>query len=361
MKKVYVSAYLKKNLGDDLFVKILCDRYKSTKFYILADKSYKEVFKDTNNICVINNKNIIIRLLNKMCMHNLENILKIFSNAWVMIGGSIFMEPDNWCEDKEKIKRKLKKTFRLKKKLYILGCNFGPYSYEDYLEFYKKEIFKGCRQISFRETFSYNLFKDINNVSYYPDIVFTLNKEDISIKNGEKTAVISFIDLKSRSKLSHLESDYISAIAEIAKYFNRAGYKINLMSFCKEEKDEDMIVKMGEELSARKIEYGTYLYNGNIPEALNFINNSDVMVASRFHAAILGLLLNKKTIPISYSNKTTNVLKDIKFNSNIIELRDINKFNLDQIQKNLKSDLNFEHLTTEANGHFMKLDEILDK
>jgi len=32
MTKVYVDGYLYKNLGDDLFLKILTDRYKRTNY-----------------------------------------------------------------------------------------------------------------------------------------------------------------------------------------------------------------------------------------------------------------------------------------------------------------------------------------
>ena len=35
--KIYVDAYLAKNLGDDLFVNILIKRYPNHKFYSIAE------------------------------------------------------------------------------------------------------------------------------------------------------------------------------------------------------------------------------------------------------------------------------------------------------------------------------------
>ena len=49
MKKVKVYAYTRQNLGDDLFLKILCERYKNTKFILYAPEVYKEIFKNDNN------------------------------------------------------------------------------------------------------------------------------------------------------------------------------------------------------------------------------------------------------------------------------------------------------------------------
>ena len=56
MKNILVNAYLEKNLGDDLFLKILFDRYPNVKWFIdTTDYTYKEVFKNYKNVDVIKN------------------------------------------------------------------------------------------------------------------------------------------------------------------------------------------------------------------------------------------------------------------------------------------------------------------
>ena len=82
MKKIFIMAYLRNNLGDDLFVKELINRYPNEKFYIdVIDLEYGKIFK--------NNENIEVRVEKE------ENFNKIEINqydAFIYIGGSIFIE-----------------------------------------------------------------------------------------------------------------------------------------------------------------------------------------------------------------------------------------------------------------------------
>ena len=51
MKKIFIMAYLRNNLGDDLFVKELINRYPNEKFYIdVIDLKYGEVFRNSKNV-----------------------------------------------------------------------------------------------------------------------------------------------------------------------------------------------------------------------------------------------------------------------------------------------------------------------
>ena len=36
MKKVFLHTYSEQNLGDDMFVKYICDRYQHVEFYIVC-------------------------------------------------------------------------------------------------------------------------------------------------------------------------------------------------------------------------------------------------------------------------------------------------------------------------------------
>ena len=49
MKKVFLYAYDKQNLGDDLFIYTICNRYPKTKFYLWSDEQNKEIFKKVKN------------------------------------------------------------------------------------------------------------------------------------------------------------------------------------------------------------------------------------------------------------------------------------------------------------------------
>ena len=44
MKKLFLYAYDRRNLGDDLFVHIITKRYPDVKFYMWSDKMNRETF-----------------------------------------------------------------------------------------------------------------------------------------------------------------------------------------------------------------------------------------------------------------------------------------------------------------------------
>ena len=67
-KLIFVKAYLNKNLGDDLFIDILVNRYPEHKFIILvANKNFSYLSK-YENIKVIK-LNIVRRVINHLYSH----------------------------------------------------------------------------------------------------------------------------------------------------------------------------------------------------------------------------------------------------------------------------------------------------
>ena len=149
-------------------------------------------------------------------------------------------------------------------------------------------------------------------------------------------------------------------------FYIEKGYKICLMSFCREEKDEEAIEEILEKCPKtvkEKIE--KYYYNGNLEEALNIIGDSRIIVASRFHANILGILFGKNVITLSYSDKTKHVLSDMGLDSNIIDIKEIKNFNIKQNQKLLQDNFSSEveikviEAINDAKRQFEKLDKIL--
>ena len=90
--KVYINAYLARNLGDDLFVKILTDRYKNHKFYSIS-KGFKHYTK--NNLKVYSNP-YIFRILKKF---QLEKYLANRYDLVVSIGGSMYIENNDSKRD----------------------------------------------------------------------------------------------------------------------------------------------------------------------------------------------------------------------------------------------------------------------
>ena len=346
MKKIFIQAYLKKNLGDDLFLKILLERYKKEKFQIIGPKEYKEIMP--SNLKVIKNKKIINKMLN-ILTNNKISLKKIYSNKsdiTVIIGGSMFIQSSNFY----------KRNDHYGKNYFIIGSNFGPYKSQEFYDKYYN-IFKDAKDVCFREKYSYELFKKLKNIRYAPDVIFSLDTNNIEIKENKKV-VISIIDCERKIGKEYQEI-YDKKIIEIMRWFIKRNYTICLMSYCKEEGDEDAINRIIQKLDThnkRKIE--TYFYNGNISEALKIMANCEVIVGSRFHSNILGLLLKKTIIPIAYSDKMINILKDIDYKGKVIDIRKMQDFNIEELtDEDITYKKDVSDIVKKAEQQFKELDK----
>ena len=141
----------------------------------------------------------------------------------------------------------------------------------------------------------------------------------------------------------------------------RLGYEITYMSFCKNENDEIAIERIISKLSQdEKEKVSRFYYRNNIEEALNVLGDSQIIVGSRFHANIIGLLLNKTIIPIIYSDKTINVLQDIKYQGKIIDIRKIEEFKISDIKnEDLEYKIDISKQIEDSKVHFIGPDRML--
>lgn len=351
MKNVKLNMYLKQNLGDDLFLKVILERYPNAKFHIQSDINYQKTFlKDYQNVKLyygIKNKWInfwyFITRQNKKMFH----YIKEKCDFMITLGGSMFIEKN---QKEQVLKQELSELYiKEYKPYYIIGSNFGPYHNDYYKEMYK-QIFSKAEVVNFREEYSYQLFKNINHVHYYPDVVFSLNKEKLEIKNNKEIA-ISIMNIKKEA--------YYQKIIEFIDYFRKKNYQIHLLSFCRYEGDEAAIENILNQLDNHK-NIKTYYYRGNLDQILKVITSSEIVIATRFHACILGLLFNKTVIPIAYSNKTLNVLKDLKFKGKIVDMNHLQEFHIDELTKDdLNYKLDISKAIENSKNHFKELDKVL--
>ena len=357
MKKVKVYAYTRQNLGDDLFLKILCERYKNTKFILYAPEVYKEIFKNDNNIEIYSSEDKLNRIINfiarKFGVNNyIDRRLSNKADAGVYIGGSLFIQGDDWKEYTENYIRPMKVK---DKPFYLLGVNFGPFENKEYYLLHK-EIFREYTDICFRERYSYEMFKDLNNTRIADDIVFSL--KGIKSKKGN-SVVMSVIKPSYRRALKGEDFSYYKKIKEMCIEFINQGLEVTLMSFCKNENDEDAINEILSLIPDKyKSKMNSYYYRYDINEALQILANSKAVVASRFHAMILGLVFEKPILPLIYSKKMINVLEDIKFKGQYYNIKNIDKVNIDYSWIENSNEFIKKQINN-SEKHFEKLDEFL--
>lgn len=354
-KKVYISAYSAYNLGDDLFVLSLVRRYPQCKFFFCANPRFTKPFLEERNLHMPSKLEWYFWCLWKKVLRRpgvTKNILAIKrSDVLVRIGGSFFMEYPNW--------EKYRTDFR-HENIFVVGANFGP-CYTEYFRKVTEQRILEVKDCCFRDKYSYNMFKNLGNVRYAPDVI--LGYEYLPEYKQGVGITVSVISLEERQELKDYAEEYYCTIASLCDECAKRNIPITLLGFCAEEKDDVAINKIVE-MSKFKSHIGIYIYDGDIDSILEKINEAELILASRFHAMVLGMIMKKRVVPIIYSEKQVHVLEDIGFNGfswdllrrKKVQLTDI----LDEHYEGLRV-LDVEEMKKTSELQFEALDKVLLK
>lgn len=311
MKKVFLMAYLRKNFGDDLFVKMLLEKYKNIDFYIKHDNyADVEVLDKYENLHVLNGKDTDEELYNSDVNEY---------DAYVYIGGSIFIEGGHCYNLSEKFYDFVKRCKENNKPFCYISCNYGPYETQEYFELSQKD-FKECTDICFRDLHSYNLFNDIETVRYAPDFAFSYNTP--KVEKQKDTVGITVIDLNIRNYLKHKVDEYLMFLEKNIKSYISLGKDVYLYSFCKNEGDENTIEAILK-LFPNEGHLHIVKYTGDVDQFLKQYNSMEYMICARFHAMILSSIVKQKIYVMSYSKKIDRVIEDLDLELPIIYINEL--------------------------------------
>lgn len=327
VKTILVNAYLALNLGDDLFLKILFDRYPNVKWVInTGDSRYKKVFSKYDNVEI--RVNLFHKIGDKLGLFDKNEINFKKYDAGLYIGGSLFMESGNWRNSYNRLKYITDNFRKENKEYFILGCNFGPFKSEEFKQVHK-EIFLNCTEVCFREDFSYKIFNELDNVRVHPDIVFQLEQRS---EKKSKTLGISVINLSDREELSSYQQIYNEKIKEIVERSIQNNIKVTFFSFCEEQGDMkaiNNIIGMIDKKYHGNINIVNY--KGDIEEFLYQFSSMENIIATRFHAFILSQVFKQGLYPIIYSDKTLNVLKDINLDKEYMKISEMENLDVNYL------------------------------
>lgn len=324
MKKIFIMAYARKNLGDDIFIKMLLERYSDVNFYIkIPDYDFvKNLDEEYKNLNVIIGKDTDIELYHT----NVEEY-----DGYVYIGGSIFMEGGKVYNLSEKFYDFVKRCKNKNIPFCYISSNYGPYKTQEYFDLSRKN-FETCTDICFRDKYSYHLFQDIKNVRYAPDFIFNLNMPNL--QKIENSVGISIIDLEIRENLKDKNENYYEFLKNNISNYIENGKTIYLYSFCKYEGDEKVVDKLLNEFKDTK-QVIRVKYDGNINKFLELYTKMEYMICARFHSMILSLIANQKIYVLSYSKKIDNVIEDLNLNLPLLHFTEIKeniKLKLDEFK-----------------------------
>ena len=356
MKRVFLYAYDRQNLGDDLFVHTIAGRYPEAQFYMWSDRKNRETFAGLPNLKVVDRDSAFARMLHRLrpsLVSRYKAWLEKRCDAVVYIGGSIFMEYPNW----EQIASWWEYAAK-NRPFYVLGANFGPWHTEAYRE-KMAEIFAQCRDVCFRDRYSHSLFWNVPAVRCAPDILFSHPMPKLPVK--EKQVFVSVINCAGRDESHNLggcDGRYVANMAKLLRALLEDGRTLVLASFCKEEGDEEGIARI---LSAMDCKGDSRIrvlrYDGTNAAALTAaLAESEAVIATRFHAAVLAMAAGRPVIPIVYSDKTLHMLEDLDFGGTVYDLR----WDLPWDRGAIGSDpVGMDAVIQGASAHFLKLNEVL--
>ena len=357
MKKAFVYAYDKRNLGDDLFIHTLAMRYPQVRFYIRTDSANRETFRELPNLKVVEPSSATGRWLAKIRPSFGSRYEARWENrcdAMIYIGGSVFMEYPTSAQFVDWLKYQAGRH-----PFFVLGANFGPYRTESYHRGVD-EAFRMMEDVCFRDRYSRSLFPDNDRVRVAPDMLLACPMPEIPVI--PKQVFASVIDPQGRGEC---RCDYIRNMARILQGYLDDGCSLVLASFCREEGDEAGIQAVLSAMNVRQESRIQVLcYDGtNREEMLTALTQSDYVIASRFHACILAMAAGRPVLPVIYSDKLTHVLEDMDFSGICFDLRREEDWDY------LRSRQNWDdpvpplswRVRQEAEGHFEKLDAFLGK
>lgn len=325
--RVYLDIYLAHNLGDDLFLKIIAEKFPNVEFVVnYYGGFYSQEFSKYENI-IFPQYPMIYRVANRLKVYDyISDVKRICrdTDGCIFLGGSIFREETYWKPLYEWRMQLVNRFTSQNKPVFVIGANFGPVQSKEFIYSYQM-FFKKCSDVCFRDSYSASVFSNIKQVRFEKDIVFQLPMmEYISL---DRAISISVIDPDHIPSLQGWSSNYIEWLSNGAVKMILKGYEVRLLSFCEGEGDLSICKSVRDKVelmlgqSTTKIKIVSY--NDNMSEVLENISSSELVIASRFHANILALKLKKKLLPLIYSEKTVNVLKEVHFKGKIVPIEKI--------------------------------------
>ena len=364
MKYIKLYAYLEHNLGDDLMVDILLKRYAQYKFFYVDRWREYSVFNSCDNFITpdkvwkkwgrINHLCNILTLNKKkdFFIRMIKRGIERKSICSVYIGGSIYIEEAN-----EKTESRILEESRklIDGPLFIIGANFGPYRDQKFKESFHS-YFEKCYDVCFRDRKSFDLFSDLPNVRYAPDVVF--NFPNIAKKKSNNHAIISVIDFNSRSSLKEYASVYETFICDFCKACVLQELNPILVSFCKNEGDEDAIARIVNKFPMNfKAKIEVFMYN-DIQSMVEKISTAKFVLATRFHAMILAIRFGIPFFCIAYNNKISNVLDEMNCDAYCLP-EETYCLDAAEILEHSKLCIDCNNFVAEAEKQFEKLDMFL--
>jgi colanic acid/amylovoran biosynthesis protein len=354
--RILLSAYLDHNLGDDLFVDYFVQQYPQHEIHLLCDDASMR----------LNSQLESHRSLRKTELRPAVKAVLEF-DALVIIGGSIFQE--NPAFYKYDYRRNLLVTiFRLAgRKVFIIGSNIGPVRTRR-----GRRIFKYCftlaNAVSVRDSASIDLLREWKcrpNYLLAPDLVFSY---PYAPPPDARTAGRLGISVINRGARAIGAQRYVETLAAVSEAYLRAHpeHQVWLFGFDGGQEDDGATVGHIAELLASyrsRVFSCVYATEPPIRQFLDAFSSCDYLICSRFHSVVLAMKLGIPFLPIDYSGKTLNMLRDLGYRGTVGSYASMENLNVDSLLQDIlhkRSHFQLdERQVTASRQHFAATDRAL--
>jgi colanic acid/amylovoran biosynthesis protein len=325
MKKVLIHAYADKNIGDDLFLYLLCTRYPNVKFYMFVPKRlklYYDFLYDNLTAIALHETPLLIQKVDGkffkgeftsiFSYHERTKLNDYWSkrvDAQIWLGGSQFVQTPDW----KRILAFKRHQQNSGKPFFAISVTVGPFNDEIYLD-EVKNVISHYSDICFRDKKSYELIEG-SNTRYAADMVFSIREPNIK-RQKVRRVCISVINVRKRFG-DDIGDRYESLLETLVREYLDRGYEILFMSLCEAQKDYVTANRVVSKFEEDKRIHIT-MYDGILEDIINTVAESEVMVGTRYHAIVLGLRYGLKVLPIIYEEKTKYLLNDLGYNGIIL-------------------------------------------
>lgn len=309
IREVFVDFYDFLNLGDDLLFLALARRYPHVRFGYVPHSSTPETFP-LPNVHRMRRVPYVDGVLRRLRIpFSLNEALRQRairrSRHAVRLGGSLYMERGEWRANVRRDRTLLASPGGA----VFLNGNFGPWQSQEFLDTYV-QLFSEARDVTVRDRRSQAQLSAAPGLRMAPDLIFTMSS---ALDQDERSGVVvSLIDLDGRGGLSQHRDAYEAAMAELVDDLVAGGHQVTLMSFCAIEGDEAAVERVGALVApSTRRSVTRHLYRGDIPAALAVLRKAEAVVATRFHAMVLGLAFGCRMSCVEYSDKVASALHDL--------------------------------------------------
>lgn len=289
------------------FLSELRFRGSSFTYFLYTSKQNIDYYESNFGVVAIRTDSFLNRFFSAVeSFFGLPSFLEIKMSLRVSF--SVYIVGSFFCQRKAKHFLFPVTPFKLKN-TFIVGANFGPFLTNSYLK-KARNVFSKCKKVVFRDVQSQLLFADLPNIVSTTDLAFC--NSNWSTKKTKSVLFVLFGRAKFTSEAKY--DDYIGKSKDMISAFSRNGYTTIGLALSKFEGDDGTF----DHLSCGSF----FSYSDkDISFIMSLFRSVEVVVSSRHHGCVVGLISNCLVIPFGALTKTITLLNETNAEKRCIVLQ----------------------------------------